>query len=103
VEDSSSQKEIKDMEIAIELYVEIVEGARRITEIKVIENGKLVETIINDDRRKDLTYLNKYVGEAVVYTYFNGVLEIKGEFVGAGFNEEGITKLEYFEDEVFPN
>lgn len=88
--------------VIIELFAEIIEEMRRIKEIRVWDKDvNLIESIINDDRRKDVTHLNKYVGEADVHCYFNGNLEVKGEFVSAGFNEDGITMIQYYEDEVF--
>ncbi|OME54065.1 hypothetical protein BSK59_15910 [Paenibacillus odorifer] len=86
----------------IGLFVEIIEGERRIKKIRVWDkDANLIETIINDDRKKDLTHLNQYIGKADVRCYFNGQLQFSGGFVKAGFNEEGNTMIEFYEEEVF--
>lgn len=41
------------------------------------------EKIINDDRRKDITHLNQYIGAEIV-VFFNGFPQYKGIFEGAG-------------------
>ncbi|WP_090739370.1 hypothetical protein [Paenibacillus sp. Mc5Re-14] len=81
-------------DILIKMYVEASDEGHVITGLTVSRSGSIIETIINDDKHKDIRHLNQYAG-AVIMVFYNREFHESGVFEKAGFNKNFVTSVYY--------
>lgn len=81
-------------DILIKMYVEVSDEGYVVTGITVSQSGSIFETIINDDKHKDIRYLNQYSG-AKIMVFYNREFHESGVFRNAGFEKNGVTAIYY--------